>query len=72
MLNDRPSNTAEMFRMLDRRVTRLETKDRTDAQVRITRQITDTEISSDTVSATTEPVDAGFIIGQDNVGRGFL
>lgn len=72
MLTDRPSNTAEMFRMLDRRVSRLENKDRSDATVRLARSVSDTELSTASVTATTEQADSGFIIGQDNIGRDFL
>lgn len=72
MLNDPASNTAELFKLLDRRVSRLEHRDRTGASVRVSRSISDTAQTSDNLTHTTSPAGAGFIIGTDSVGRGFL
>lgn len=69
MLTSEPNNTAELFRMLDRRIARQENKDRQDATITVTRSVVDTSVSSDTVSATTDSANDGFAIGQDRVGR---
>lgn len=72
MLSDRPSDTAELFRQLDRRVSRVENQDRSDASVAVARSVSDTTHTSDSVSNSTQDASAGFTVGQDHVNRGFL
>lgn len=72
MLEDRPSTTAELLAQHGRRLSRLEHVDRGDSAVRVVRSISDTTESDDTVSATVEDTDTGFIIGTSRIGRDSL
>lgn len=72
MLDSTPSDTAEMFAQLDRRVTRVENRNRGGSSLNVDRTISDTTQSTDTIATTLSDATDGFIVGTSSVGRDFL
>lgn len=67
MITSGPSNTADLLKLLERRVSRLESDREPEASINQLRSVEDTEMTADSVSATTDTT-PGFVWGESAWG----